>query len=147
MAGGVRDDPGGILGLVRELDAHGGAVEYDLMTRAGATLDDVPSRVSWRALGNFMRHLDASSAYAREAMPETAPWLGTETIKPVLCDIFDMLAVIDWHLVCSNTPKGKARPKKPKPYPRPWRTEPEGTRVGRDPIPVKDFEKWWGGDG
>lgn len=118
------------------------------MTRAGVTLDDVPARVSWRALASFVAHLDASSAYLREVAPDTAPWLGTERVQSMLADLIDMVAVLDWHLVGANTPKGKPKPRKPRPYPRPWKREDEGAvKVGREPIPVKDFDDWWrGGD-
>lgn len=145
MAGRVGRRRGGILGLAGELAEHGGAIEYDLITRAGMSFDDVPARLSWRALGVFVRHLDASSAYVREVEPERAPWLGTERIPSMLADLFDMVAVLDWHLVCANTPRGKQRPRRPKPYPRPWRAKDGGTRVGRDPIPVSDFNEWWNG--
>lgn len=108
------------------------------------TLDDVPARLSWRALGVFVRRLDATSAYVREVAPDTAPWLGTERIQSMLADLFDAVVMLDWHLVCANTPKGKTRPKRPKPYPRPWARD-EETVIGREAIPIKDFDSWWSG--
>lgn len=141
----IRRVAGGIAGLAREIAEHGGAIEYDLMVRAGMTLDDVPARLSWRALGAFVRHLDATSAYVREVEPEVAPWLGTERVQSMLADLIDMVAVLDWHLVSANTPRGRPRPRKPKPYPRPWKAEEGGLKVGRDPIPVGEFRDWWEG--
>lgn len=144
MARGFGHRAGGIAGLVRLIDGHGGAIEYDLMTRAGATLDDIGVRIPWRAFAHFVGHLDASSAYVREISPDDAPWLGTERVQSMLADVIDLLNAIDWHLVSANS---KRRPRKPKPYPRPWRKD-EGTTIGRDPIPIKDFDRWWsGGDG
>lgn len=109
------------------------------------SLDDVPARLSWRALGNFVRHLDATSAYVREVEPDVAPWLGAERVQSMLADLIDMVAVLDWHLVSANTPRGRPRPRKPKPYPRPWKADEGGLKVGRDPIPVAKFDEWWKG--
>lgn len=144
MAGRVRHVRGGISGLARELDAHGGAIEYDLITRAGMSLDDVPARISWRALGVFVRHLDVSSAYVREVEPEAASWLAPWALRPMLADLYDLVSSLNYNLVAANS---KHRPRKPKPYPRPGKRENE-TVIGRDPIPIKDFDAWWnGGDG
>lgn len=141
MAGGLRDDRGGIAGLARELDAHGGAIEYDLMTRVGMTLDDVPARLSWRALGVFVRHLDVTSAYVREVEPEASRWVAPESLRPMLADMYDLMASINYNLVAANS---RHRPRKPKPYPRPGRRDKE-TVIGRDPIPIRDFDEWWNG--
>lgn len=115
------------------------------MTRAGFTLDDVPARFSWRALSNFVRHLDAGSAYVREVAPDMAPWLGTERIQAMLADLIDSVNVLDWHLVSANTEKGKPKPRRPKPYPRPWAKDAGSVVVGRGAIPVSDFDEWWSG--
>ena len=145
MAGRFRHDGGGIAGLVRQIAEHGEAIEYDLITRAGMSLDDVPARLSWRALGVFVRHLDASSAYVREVAPDTAPWIGTDLLATMTADLIDALRILDWHFCQANTPKGKPKPRKPKPYPRPWKTDDSTVKVGRDPIPIKDFDTWWNG--
>lgn len=52
------------------IDEHGGAIEYDLMTRVGETLDGIGVRIPWRAFSHFVAHLDASSAYLREVAPD-----------------------------------------------------------------------------
>lgn len=132
---------GGIAGLARELGAHGGAIEYDLITRAGMSLDDVPARLSWRALSVFVRHLDVASAYVREVEPEVARWVAPESLRPMLADIYDLLSTLNHNLVAANS---KHRPRKPKPYPRPGKQD-KGTVVGKDPIPIKDFDEWWNG--
>lgn len=111
------------------------------MTRVGATLDDVPTRISWRALGNFVGNLGIDSAYVREVEPEVARWVAPESLRPMLADLFDLVAVLNRNVVAASS---KHRPRKPKPYPRPGRQD-KGTVVGRDPIPIKDFDKWWNG--
>lgn len=148
MAKGVGDLDGGIASLVRTIDEHGGALEYDLMTRAGATLDAVPALVPWTALRSFVAHLDSSSALVKETSPDRADWQGTARVPMILADIYDLLNVFRWQFETANTPKKKKKPRKPKPYQRPG-VEPDekGTRVGRDPIPIRDFDEWWeGGD-
>ena len=108
------------------------------------SLDDVPARISWRALGVFVRHLDVSSAYVREVEPEAASWLAPWALRPMLADLYDLVSSLNYNLVAANS---KHRPRKPKPYPRPGKRENE-TVIGRDPIPIKDFDAWWnGGDG
>ena len=111
------------------------------MTRAGALLSDVPSRVPWTALRSFVAHLDASSALVREMRPEAAEWRGTERVQSILADIYDAVACFQWTYVAANREHGK--PRKPRPYPRPGQSK--GTSVGRDPIPIKDFDAWWSG--
>lgn len=145
MARRVGRRPGGISGLLRLIDEHGGALEYDLITRAGVTLDDVPARISWRALNSFVMHLDMSSALMKELRPEYGGWQGAERVPPMLADLIDAVNAFRWAFECANTPRKRRRPPKPKPYPRPGAKE-EGGRIGRDPIPIKDFDRWWKGE-
>jgi hypothetical protein len=37
----------------------------------------------------------------------------------------------------------RRRPRQPKPYPRPWAKGQGERRIGKDPIPIADFDKWW----
>lgn len=138
---------GGIAGLLRVIDEHGGALEYDLMTRCGATLDDVPARIPWTALRSFVTHLDASSALVKEQDPDIAGWQGTDRVPMLLADAIDAINVFRWQFECANTPKKKRRPKRPEPYPRPGVGKgDDGQKVGRDPIPVSEFDEWWSGE-
>lgn len=147
MGAGVGGDAGGIAGAVGIIESHGGALEYDLMTRAGMTLDDIPSRLPWRALINFYTRLDAGSALYKELSPETADWQGTGRVPMLLADVIDSINMLRYENALANRPRRGARPKKPKPYPRPGVKADEGTKIGRDPIPAKDFDAWWeGGD-
>lgn len=107
------------------------------------SLDDVPARLSWRALGVFVRHLDVTSAYVREVEPELAQWVAPESLRPMLADLYDLMSSLNYNLVSANS---KHRPRKPKPYPRPGRQD-KGTVVGKDPIPIRDFDEWWNGGG
>lgn len=145
MARGIGDKRGGIAGLIRLIDEHGGALEYDLMTRAGAVLDDVPARIPWTALRSFVGHLDAGSALVRELSPEIARFVSPANAAAMMADLIDTVAYFRWESSASRAGKGRRKPKKPKPYPRPGDKERRGTVIGRDPIPISEFDEWWEG--
>ena len=130
MGRGVWDPPGGIAQLVRIIDKHGRALEYDLMTRAGFTLEDVPSRVSFRALLSFVSHLGADSELVAELKPELAGWQGAQRVPMMLADVIDLLNNIGYMYASSHRGKGKPKPKQPRPYRRPGAKgrQPEGRK-------------------
>ena len=109
------------------------------MTRAGRTLADVPDGITWAALRSFVSHLDASSALVSEMHPDMAGWQGASRVPAMLADLYDLMAAFRAEFAQANG--GKRR--KPKPYPRPWARRKDEQRVGRDPIPIRDFEGWW----
>ena len=137
---------GGIRGLCQLVDEHGGALEYDLMTRAGATLSDVPARVPWTALRSFVTHLGPDSALHAEQNPDGAAWWQPWGQTAVLADIYDAIASFTTGYATANRGKGP-KPKPPKPYPRPWKAADRGRRVGSGAIPASEFDDWWVSDG
>lgn len=138
---------GGIRGLCQLVDEHGGALEYDLMTRAGMTLDDVPARVTWPALRSFVTHLGPDSALYAEQNPDGAAWWQPWGRAAILADIYDAIAAFATGYATANRGRGP-KPKPPKPYPRPWRTaQDNGRQVGRGAVPVSEFDDWWVSDG
>lgn len=48
----------------------------------------------------------------------------------------DQLAIANWQRA------GRKNAPKPKPIERPW-LKPKSTHLGKDPIPVQDFNDWW----
>lgn len=114
MGEGVRDVPGGIVGLLAELDRYGEAIEYDLI-RAGWTLDDVPHRLSWRALIAFVKQdgHQTDSALRRVVLGADHVWGLTEFL---LADVFDAMQWGNWQRASAGA---RSRPPRPKPYPRP----------------------------
>lgn len=112
------------------------------MTRAGATLAMVPDPISWNALRSFVTHLDQESAVYAELDPERAAWARCADVKTLLADIYDLVAAFRWEFCSANTPPRKARPPKPRPYRRPGAKD-DRVRVGRDPIPIREFDDWW----
>lgn len=108
------------------------------MTRAGFTLDDVPARLSYRALNSFIMHLGLDSALAAEVLPEESSWGTAVKTNTILADIFDMLAMINANLVGLGSGK---RAKQPKPYPRP-KNKKDRQKIGRDALPLDDLREW-----
>ncbi len=145
MAAGVPGDGGGIVGLVRlATGPRRRALDFDLLRWAGGTSADIPGRVSWDAALAVVGNLPPDSALMREQDPETWVWSTQAKTNGLLADLYDLLAWVNYNVVASATRKGMRRPRKPKPYPRPG-SKAKGTTIGRDPIPAKDFDRWWSG--
>lgn len=121
---------GGILGLARLIAKDGDALEYDLMRSCGATLDDVPQRISWRALSSFVRNADCETAIYRRTHPDSFGWTREAYI---LADIFDAIAQGSVGIVRSNHAKAKT----PKPYARPKPAHKHGA------VSVEEFNRGW----
>lgn len=107
------------------------------MTRAGFTLDDIPARLSYRALNSFVTHLGLDSALAAEVLPDESAWGTATKTNTILADIFDMLGIINANLVGIGSRK---RPKQPKPYPRPKQKERQ--KYGHDALPIDELREW-----
>lgn len=123
---------GGIIGLVRIIKEHDRALEYDLMTRTGRTLEEYMSMgaAGKVALISFIENLPIDSALAKSINPkdEFGAWYSVAKTNEILADIFDIYAEV-------HSKKGR----KPKPYPRPQVKR----GIGRDAIPVSEFWDWW----
>lgn len=143
-----RGGRGGIAGLADLVHEFGGAIEYDLMTHTRYTLDDLGGALTWRALLNFVTHVGPQSALAKSMRPELAEmsgWLDGSMVAPLIAELIDCTNYGRWEYATSVTPKKKKKPKEPKPVPRPWaKSRARGEkRIGRDPIPISEFESWW----
>lgn len=133
MAEGLGGDPGGIDGLCRELDSHGEAIEYDLIA-LGLRLDNLGTpALSWRDLKVILANSAPRSAYARAVAGGDAEWTLTDHL---LALTIDTLAMANWQR------QGKPHSPKPQPVTRPG-SKSEARHVGRDPIPIRDFDAWW----
>ena len=111
---------------------------------AGRELSDLGRSMTWNALRSFVEHLPKASALSRDLNPDSAEWFGTEKVQTMLADLIDAVNALRYEEGCAHTPKGKKRPRKPEPYPRPWARK-RGRVIGHDPIPIKDFDEWWEG--
>ena len=121
---------------------HGAALDYDLLTKTRYQLSDVGGALSWGTLRHFVQYLPRDSALSREIVPLTDAerWTNGDATASILADLFDLVAQLRAEMAVKGSGK---KPKHMKPYPRPGVT-PKGTRhMGKDPIPVSEFEDWW----
>ena len=121
-----------MIGLARTIEQHDRALEYDLITRTGRTLNELMNMgaAGKVALISFIQYLPPDAALWREQNPkdETADWYTTMKTNAILADIFDIFVAV-------HTKKGT----KPAEYPRPKRKR----TIGKDPVPVSKFWDWW----
>lgn len=113
------------------------------------TLLHVPWRAAplvygWAELASFARHAaaDESTATWRALNPDAAAWASRVGIVTVMACVFDAAAAIH-HALATRWARDGIKPKPPKPFPLPWRRESGSERLGRDPIPVADFDAWY----
>lgn len=112
------------------------------MTRTRYTLEDLGGELPETALAAFVRHLPAESATMAALSPDCG-WSRTDMLLARICEGIEMLT---WLEACKGQKRSK-RPPKPKRIPRPG-VKPDEKRIGRDPIPISDFEEWYyGGEG
>lgn len=107
------------------------------------TLQDIPGRLPWTALESFVLHLGCDSALVGELSPEVAQWSSRWMTNCIIADLYDLVAAAKWENATMHTEKGKRKPRKPTPYPRPGAKEKK--KIGKDPIPIRDFDDWWSG--
>ena len=116
-------------------------MENDLLIKTGHQIEDIGRTLSWGAFGAFLKKEEADSALFKELNPEIAAWSGTMKTNAILADIFDVLTSINANLVAIGSGK---HAKKPKPYPRPWKTAPdEEKHFGKDALPPEELREWY----
>ena len=125
-----------MIALAQFVVEHKGAVEYDLMTKAGYTLQDVGGGLSWSALFSFVTHIEADSALMRELRPELSVWSTQAKTNAILADIYDVLSMINSNLCAKGSGK---RAKRPQPYPRPVENKTQ-KRIGKG-MPISELHK------
>lgn len=137
-----RCDAGGIAELARLVREHGPAIDYDLMTLTRFTIADLGGALSWGALRHFLLYLPRTSATSRELRPtsDEEMWANGNATAAILADIYDAISQLNNNVVARGT--GRAA-RQAKPYRRPWRKPVNERQLGRDPIPVSEFEAWW----
>ena len=139
---------GKIAGLARTVELYGEAIDYDLMTRTRWTLRDwEDGRLDSRSLTRFVLGLGYDSAYYRARHPEdkgSIAWIDGSAECALLAELIDTVRASANALAYKGTGK---RPPSLDPYPRPWSKDERTRRYGRDPIPIRDFDRWYyGGD-
>lgn len=133
-----------MIGLAKQIQEHRGAIEYDLLTKTGHSIDDIGRSLSWDALDSFLSNIGLDSALGRELHPEEAEWCTTTKANKMLAEVIDLLAQINANLVAIGDKKPA---KKPKPYPRPWKKGPsaEEKHIGSGALPPDKLRQWFEG--
>jgi len=111
------------------------------MTRTRFTLDDLGGELGERALLAFVKHLPSESATARAAQPDMGGWSRTDMLLARTCEAVEQLL---WVTVCRGVKKSKWPPR-PQRIIRPGVTD-DAKRIGKDPIPIEQFDEWYGGE-
>ena len=122
---------------------HRKAIERDFFVETGHELREVGRNLSWSTLDAFLSHIKPDSALAKELNPKIGNWSTLAKTNAILASIYDLLAVVNANLCAKGTGK---KPKKPKPYPRPWDEEkkkPEVTHFGKGALPPDELRAWF----
>lgn len=134
-----RRDIGGIISLADFAESHHKALEYDLLTRTGYTLDDVGGRLSWSALSSFIYNLQSDSATYRD-LGKTTGWEDTIKTNFILADIYDLLQVINANIIGL----GGNKHRKINPYPRPNDKDKDDVKkIGKGALPYEKLKEWF----
>lgn len=112
------------------------------MTILGMTFEQAAFSFGWVELVNFSNHLPYGSATYRALHPDEYRFSTDLQRSAILADISDELMAF---MYAYSTRNG-GKPKRPRPYPRPWADD-GSQRIGKDPIPISEFNNWYyGGD-
>lgn len=111
------------------------------MTKTRYLTRDIGAALPEGAALSFVKYLPPDSALRRE-MDVECVWLTDRHNAMLLATISDQLSQLVY--LFSRVHGGK--PKKPKPIPRPG-VKDSTKHIGKDPIPIRDFDEWYyGGD-
>lgn len=127
---------------------HGEAFDYDLMTRLGVRLVDVPETIGWHAAYVFSRHLPLDSALFQSKYPEYAAFGSPIQQSALMADIIDLLQWFKFDFDSAHT-KDSNTLQKPKRFPTPWEKErqrSEMSTIGKGAIPISQFDAWYYGE-
>ena len=135
MARRVECDAGGIRSLLRFLEEHGEAVEYDCLTH-GFRLEEVGVTFSWRDLRTLVQRWGGLPGTA--LFRSVHGYEGWSIEAQLTAHLIDALAVLDYHQVRIGAPKSSA--KKPTPVERPW--DKPRARYGSGAMPYDEIDAW-----
>lgn len=96
-------------------------------------MDDLGVSLSWRDLWVLVMRWQRTPGTALCEAVHGERWT---TEAQLLATVIDVLELANWQRI------GKKTAPKPKRFPRPWEKA-QGQKLGRDPIPVSEFDAWW----
>ena len=111
------------------------------MTRTRFTLDDLGGELSARALLAFLSHLPPESASFASINGDLGGWSRTDMLLARICEAVESVC---WMESNRGRKKSQTSPK-PKRIVRPGVKDDGVKRIGSKPIPIEDFDEWYGG--
>ena len=117
-------------------------MDYDLLTMTGIPLYrffDTPRDVE--ALAHFVCNLtmDSKTLQAESGYEHIDEWGLRFRTNQLLADLYDLTNSFRYVFLKSK----RQKPNKPKPYPRPW--DKTKKKIGKKPVKVSKFWRWWNG--
>ena len=94
-------------------------------------------------LSHFVANLPADSATMRSVHPqevERITWMRGDANAQLLVRLIDEVRSLEWAYMSAHS---KSRLARPKPLPTPWNDNTTEQRIGKEAIPVADFDAWW----
>ena len=113
------------------------------MTRTRFTLDDLGGELSARALLAFLAHLPPESASYASIHGDMGGWSRTDMLLARICEAVESAA---WTVANKGLKRSQMSPK-PRRIVRPGVKDDGVKRIGKNPIPIEDFDEWYGGVG
>lgn len=118
-------------------------LEYDLITNTNFTLDDIGFRLPERALLAFVRGVPRSSLLSRAVHGQEGwAWSLQDNVPGLLAAVIDELRSFEYIYAQSMS---KRRLPRPRPIKRPGIADDDSRKIGKDPIPISEWETFWEG--
>lgn len=127
-----------MISLAALVEKHGEAIDHDLWTHTGHRLHELGDALDWASLYLFIQGLGVDSALYRAENPDRYAWDSGIALTWMVADLIDCVNAFRYEYACSVS---KNKPRKPEPYPRPG--DKKQNIIGRDPIPISQFDEWW----
>lgn len=110
------------------------------MTLLGMPFGCAVDSFGWGALIDFVRHLPPESAVYRAKYSDASRFASNLQRNAILADLYDEIAAFYYSFAKVHGGKGN----KPDPYPRPW-VSGNAQKIGSEPIPIEEFNRWYYG--
>jgi hypothetical protein len=94
--------------------------------------------MTWRELASYVAGLSPQAATRTALNGGITEPTGEEI---VLADLFDAVTTLDWHFAMANADEKKAKPKRPKPYPRWWVKQASGRKSPERLARIEDARR------
>lgn len=109
------------------------------MTLLGMPFEQAAVSFGWGNLYDFANNLPQESATWRRLHPDEHKGTSHTAQFELAANTFDAVMMFAHVFAKAHGYKGK----QPEPYPRPWARK--GEKIGADPIPISEFNKWYYG--